>query len=253
MIIVGIGGSHSKVGKTTLATKLLKYLTSKDPLNKDPMIKDPMKRFGRRWGAIKYTRSDIYCSVTNDRDIISIKDKDTYNMLEAGAEDVFWIQSPPELLNESIPIALEQLVNFDGIVVEGNSAVEFLKPDIVVFLHSNKEKHPKESASRLIEQADLLIHIDGQGNEDNEMNEKFHLIVKDIDLIDTNEFFTMLENMLIDKELKKYLLQNITEDRKISCSKAREIAGFMDIPYKKVGTMANSLKIKINKCELGCF
>ncbi|MCX8069219.1 MAG: hypothetical protein N2738_01810, partial [Thermodesulfovibrionales bacterium] len=156
-------------------------------------------------------------------------------------------------LNECIPIALEGLDGLDGIIVEGNSAVEFLKPDIVVFLHSNKEIPLKQSASRLIEKADLLIHIENYDEIDNICDKKIDLTVKNIDLIDITKVISMIEDKLIEKELMNNLLQNITEDKKISCAKARQIAEALSIPYENVGKMANEMNIKIIKCELGCF
>ncbi|HIJ59774.1 MAG TPA: hypothetical protein HPP56_04065 [Nitrospirae bacterium] len=62
----------------------------------------------------------------------------------------------------------------------------------------------------------------------------------------------MISNKLIDKELKRLLIENNNEN-KITCSKANEIAKLLSIPHKRVGDMINSMKIKITKCELGCF
>jgi len=242
MKIIGIGGAHSGIGKTTLASKLINHIVNEKA----------EKIFGVKWGAIKYSRTDFYSSLTNDESILSTKDKDTARLLSSGAKEVYWIQSPPEELNETIPIALEKLSYLDGIVVEGNSAIDFIKPNIIVFLHSNKEIPLKKTASSLINKSDLVIHFTNYNRENICSDNHFDIITYDINSLDFSEFFSIISNKLIDKELKRLLIENNNEN-KITCSKANEIAKLLSIPHKRVGDMINSMKIKITKCELGCF
>jgi len=67
-LIIGVGGAHSGAGKTACVSLLLRKL--------------------KGWGAIKYTKTDLYCSLTDDRNVLATTDKDTMRMLEAGAERV---------------------------------------------------------------------------------------------------------------------------------------------------------------------
>jgi LAO/AO transport system kinase len=55
-----------------------------------------------------------------------------------------------------------------------------------------------------------------------------------------------------EEELEKRLLQAAHENR-ILCSAALGIAKTLGIPANEVGKAANRLKIKISKCQLGCF
>jgi LAO/AO transport system kinase len=48
-------------------------------------------------------------------------------------------------------------------------------------------------------------------------------------------------------------LQNGAEENRIHCSRALAIAKSLGIPPAEVGSAANKLKIKISKCQLGCF
>ena len=48
-------------------------------------------------------------------------------------------------------------------------------------------------------------------------------------------------------------LQNDAEENRILCSRALAIAKSLGIPPAVVGNTANKLKIKISKCQLGCF
>ncbi len=112
---------------------------------------------GQGWGAIKYTKTAIYASIIDDEDILTQEDKDTQRLFNAGAERVLWVQSPPEGLEEVLPIAVGRLSNLGGIIIEGNSAIEFLKPDIVIFIFGKDEGSPKKSALKIIDMADIIL------------------------------------------------------------------------------------------------
>jgi hypothetical protein len=55
-----------------------------------------------------------------------------------------------------------------------------------------------------------------------------------------------------EAELEKKLLKAARENR-IQCSAALALAKSLGIPAGEVGKAANRLKIKISKCQLGCF
>ena len=67
------------------------------------------------------------------------------------------MQSPHADLQEILPVAVNRLLDLEGILVEGNSAVGFLKPDIVVFL-SGDEKEFKEGAENILRVADVVLY-----------------------------------------------------------------------------------------------
>ena len=48
-------------------------------------------------------------------------------------------------------------------------------------------------------------------------------------------------------------LQKASRENRILCSSALAIAKLLGIPPGEVGSTANKLKIKISKCQLGCF
>lgn len=135
-IIIGIGGGHSGVGKTTIACEILKKL--------------------KGWGAIKCTKTSLYSSIIDDLKILSAEGKDTRRLLDSGAEKVLWVQSPFSELEEILPMALEMLSYLKGIVVEGNSAIEVLNPDISIFV-SGTEAKMKEGADKILKIADVVI------------------------------------------------------------------------------------------------
>ncbi|MCX8126164.1 MAG: hypothetical protein N3E40_03355 [Dehalococcoidia bacterium] len=52
----------------------------------------------------------------------------------------------------------------------------------------------------------------------------------------------------LDAEIRKSLV-----DGKLPCAVAFRIAGDLKVTPKQVGDACNRLKIKISKCQLGCF
>jgi LAO/AO transport system kinase len=135
--VIGIGGAYSGVGKTAVATHILNKV--------------------KNWGAIKYTRTSLYSSIIDDAEIISEKGKDTKRLLDAGAKKVLWVQSPFSEIGEILPIALEMLTHLSGIIVEGNSAIRIINPDIVVFVSGNEQGKRKKNSEKLLEVADIVI------------------------------------------------------------------------------------------------
>jgi len=154
-IIIGIGGGHSAAGKTTVACEVLKKLEG--------------------WGAIKFTKTSFYSSITDDQEVLAPKGKDTGRMLEAGAEKVLWVQSSGDELDETASMAVQMLSNLPGIVVEGNSMIEVLDPDLVVFVAGSKERF-KPGAERVLGMADIVITDEETLSEIPERAERFHSV-----------------------------------------------------------------------------
>jgi molybdopterin-guanine dinucleotide biosynthesis protein len=133
--IIGIGGAHSKVGKTTIACQILRRLNG--------------------WGAIKYSKTSFYSAVVDNPETLQQENKDTSRFINAGAQDVLWVQSPSEGIQEVLQIAIDMLSHVQGIILEGNSAIESLKPEIVIFVASNGEI--KRGAEKILSMADAVI------------------------------------------------------------------------------------------------
>jgi uridine kinase len=135
-VIIGIGGGHSGSGKTSIACKILEKLPG--------------------WGTIKYTKTSLYGSITDDINVLSERGKDTKKFLDSGAVKVLWVRSPFHELAAVLPNAVEMLSHLKGIIVEGNSAVDVLKPDIVIFVcgHAGEMKEGSENIMRI---ADIVI------------------------------------------------------------------------------------------------
>lgn len=223
-IIIGIGGSHSKIGKTTVGEAIMNRL--------------------RGWGAIKYTKTAIYSSIIEDKDILSAKGKDTGRYLDSGATAILWVQSPKSRLSEVMPIALDKLSHLEGIILEGNSAIEVLNPDIIIFIAEKNSSRIKESGKRILDLADIIYYRD-TGEIKIKHRESIKGGVEEL----ASTVYDMVDKR---KEIESILIMKAKEGR-IPCSLARKIAEDIKVSYKEVGSIANELGIKISNCELGCF
>lgn len=171
-LIIGIGGSSSKVGKTTLACRLLKTPTF------------------RGWGAIKYTKTSLYSSIIDDHELL--KDKDTGRLIKAGAESVLWVRSPYRELHELLEIATQRLSHLKGVIIEGNSAIEVLRPDIVIFICKGAEF--KSSAEAILRMADIVI-----GNLPPEKSST----AKSFNVEDVDSYINFIRGLIGEKEDKR--------------------------------------------------
>jgi len=134
--IISVTGAYSGVGKTTVCSILLKNL--------------------KGFGAIKFTKTPRYASIVEDKNILKQQDKDTAVFLNSGASRVLWIQSPYNELESVLNAALSRIADIKGVIIEGNSPVDFLNPHLVVFIIGEKGKI-KPSAVKICKKADAII------------------------------------------------------------------------------------------------
>src|SRR5262252_6220417 len=151
--VVAVSGLSSNTGKTTLACELLRRLPG--------------------WEAIKITRGH-YRSCGKDPSGCCVSDllrdeplirsgreanyeagKDTGRFWDAGALNVHWVIVGEEQVEQGIKQALSR-VESAGVVVEGNSFLEFLKTDFAIICARAGENKLKTSARRTLEKADAL-------------------------------------------------------------------------------------------------
>jgi molybdopterin-guanine dinucleotide biosynthesis protein len=143
--IITVTGAHSGIGKTTLCSILLKELSG--------------------FGAIKFTKTALYTSLVDDTIILKQEGKDTALFLESGAQRVLWIQSPYNELESLLHVAMSRMTDMKGVIVEGNSPVDFLKPHLIIFI-IDPHGEIKPSALKVSKRADIVI-INSEKKVDN--------------------------------------------------------------------------------------
>ena len=134
--IISVTGAHSGVGKTTLCSILLKHLGG--------------------FGAIKFTKSSVYTSISDSTSVIRQEGKDTAIMSEAGAEKVVWIKSPGDDLEHALDIAIGKMTGCRGVIVEGNSPADYLNTDLAIFVISS-DGEIKPSAEKMLRKSDIVV------------------------------------------------------------------------------------------------
>ncbi|RMF99749.1 MAG: hypothetical protein D6726_12460 [Nitrospirae bacterium] len=115
-----------------------------------------IRGFKGKWSAIKFSKTDFYTSVKEITPPLE-DGKDTTRLSLAGGSPVIWVKSPSEQLEEPLRLALSLTGDVEGVVVEGNSPIEFLSPDVVIFVFGKDIKRIKPSGRRALKRADLLI------------------------------------------------------------------------------------------------
>ena len=151
--IVAVSGFSSNVGKTTLVCELLRQLPG--------------------WEAIKLTRghyrscgrdpagccvSDLLRDepvVRSGREANYDADKDTGRFWDAGASNVHWVIVKDDQVERGINEALGR-VESDGVIVEGNSLLEYVTPDLAIMCARAKGGTVKSSARKALAKSDFL-------------------------------------------------------------------------------------------------
>jgi hypothetical protein len=155
-----IGGHSRNVGKTSVVAGLIAALPEFD------------------WTALKITQyGHGICSAngqacdcaTNDHSgAISEEkdhdgDSDTARFLNAGAAKVWWVRTEQGRLAEAMPFIREKIANAKNIIIESNSIVKFLHPDIYLVVLDPSTADFKTSAREFLDQAAAVIVHENKG------------------------------------------------------------------------------------------
>jgi molybdopterin-guanine dinucleotide biosynthesis protein len=151
--IVAVSGFSSNVGKTTLVCELLRQLPG--------------------WEAIKLTRghyrscgrdpagccvSDLLREepvVRSGREANYQAGKDTGRFWDAGASNVHWVIVKDDQVERGINEALSR-VEADGVIVEGNSFLEYVMADLAIMCARSEGGKIKPSARKALAKSDFL-------------------------------------------------------------------------------------------------
>ncbi len=132
-----VGGSGSGSGKTTFIRLIL-------------------KTFPKRFTVVKVSVSEKYpCEKVTDKNVLNTPGKDTYYFLHGGAKQVLWIKGDRECVGRLLKKEVPQVRG--DVIIEGNSAMYFVKPDVSFFVFRPKEEFEKESAVYFKNRADYLV------------------------------------------------------------------------------------------------
>ena len=154
MSLVVIGGHSRSVGKTSVVAGLIAALPE----------------FG--WTAVKITQfGHGMCSVNGEAcgcavdehvfDISEEQDRagrsDTCRFLAAGAARSLWVRSKQGRLAEVMPELRRELAGAGNVIMESNSVLRFLRPDLYLTVLDPSVADFKESAREFLDRAHAVI------------------------------------------------------------------------------------------------
>ena len=156
MPIVVIGGHSRSVGKTSVVAGLISALPD------------------FRWTALKITQyghgicsangaacdcatADHAWAVSEERDRSG--ESDTSRFLLAGADHAWWVRTEQGRLAEAMPRIRQILAGTQNAIIESNSVLRFLKPDLYLTVLDPQTADFKTSAQTFLDRADaVLLH-----------------------------------------------------------------------------------------------
>lgn len=156
MSIVVIGGNSRNIGKTSVVAGLIAALPE------------------FRWTAIKITQyGHGVCSINGETchcavdqhpyAITEEKDRsagtDTSRFLAAGAQRSIWVRTKQGNLAVAMPQLRRRMAAAGNVIIESNSLIRFLRPDLYISVLDENVSDFKTSAKELLDRADAyLVH-----------------------------------------------------------------------------------------------
>jgi hypothetical protein len=144
MSLIVIGGHARGVGKTSVVAALISAL----PECRWMAMKISQHGHGMRAGSRDWAISEEQDWTGNS---------DTSRFLAAGAARAFWVRTAPRCLAAAIPAVREKLAGSQNAIVESNSIVKFLHPDIYLAVIDPATLDFKHSAQEFLPRADAVI------------------------------------------------------------------------------------------------
>ncbi len=159
MAIVVIGGHSRSVGKTSVVAGLVRAFKE------------------MRWTAVKITQyghgvcsangEPCDCQTADHRAAISVErdagsGTDTSRYLAAGAERSLWVRTEQGHLAEAMPRLRKELAAAENAIIESNSVLQFLRPDLYLAVLDPANEDFKPSAMRYLDRADGILWVGGE-------------------------------------------------------------------------------------------
>lgn len=154
MAIIVIGGHSRSVGKTSVVAGLISALPEFN------------------WTAVKITQyghgicsangeacdcatADHSWAISEERDRSG--DSDTSRFLVAGAVHALWARTEQGRLAEAMPALRQRLEGSSNVIIESNSVLKFLRPDLYLTLLDPSTADFKNSAREFLDRANAVI------------------------------------------------------------------------------------------------
>src|SRR5581483_2401523 len=159
MAVVVIGGHSRNVGKTSVVAGVIAALPSYN------------------WTAFKVTQfghgrcslngkpcqcatADHAWAMTEEKDRSGKSDSSRF--LTSGAKHSYWVRTAVGKLSEAIPAIERRLSEAENAILESNSIMKFIQPDVYISVLDPAVEDFKNSARQYLSRADALV-VNGNG------------------------------------------------------------------------------------------
>ena len=154
MAIIVIGGHSRSVGKTSVVAGLISALPEFD------WTAAKVTQYGHgicsaNGEACDCATGDHSWAITEERDRDG--DSDTSRFLKAGARRVFWVRTEQGRLAEAMPMFRQRIEGAKNVILESNSILKFLRPDLYLTVLDPSTADFKTSAREFLDRADAVI------------------------------------------------------------------------------------------------
>jgi molybdopterin-guanine dinucleotide biosynthesis protein len=206
LAITVVGGHTRNIGKTTLAAQIIAATTN---LHWTAM---KITQYGH--GVCSANGEDCDCA-TDDHSIAISEERsrdsgtDTSRMLAAGAARVLWVRTQQGLLAEAMPRVRKEIGGSTNVLIESNSILRFLHPDLYIAVLDPNVADFKSSALRYLDRADAIFTPEGREMSENTWPEVGRSILRNKPL------FALREDGLL-KDAHAWLLMRLAPQPQIS-------------------------------------
>jgi len=156
MPVLIIGGHSRSVGKTSVVAGLI------SALSEFHWIALKITQYGHgicsaNGEACDCATADHVWAVTEERNRSG--ESDTSRFLVAGAAHSWWVRTEQGRLAEAMPRVRQILAGAENVIIESNSILQFLKPDLYLTVLDPQNADFKSSAQTFLDRADaVLLH-----------------------------------------------------------------------------------------------
>ena len=154
MAIVVIGGHSRDVGKTSVVAGLIAGLRDLNWL----AIKITQYGHGicsANGEACDCVTADHNLAVSEERSLAGVTD--TSRFLAAGAAKVLWVRTQQGMLAEAMPRVRTEIAKVENVILESNSVMRFLRPDLYVAVLDPSRADFKKSTREFLDRADAIL------------------------------------------------------------------------------------------------
>ncbi|MBV8114071.1 MAG: hypothetical protein JO300_04975 [Silvibacterium sp.] len=154
MAVIVVGGHSRSIGKTSVVASLIARLPE------------------FHWTAFKITQyghgfctaDGAPCDCQTDDHTVAISAErdpgtgtDSARFLAAGAEKSLWVRTRQGMLAEAMPRIRKELASAENAILESNSILQFLRPDLYLSVLDHATADFKDSARLYLDRADAIL------------------------------------------------------------------------------------------------